>query len=198
MSPAKKLNFDFIANFLNTRTLREKQLIIGFVIAFLFSVDYLVFVQPVVHIFSDTSPKIGALKEELKGLREDLKNKDAIRKKWEDAKKDLAEKEKYFIAPDETPALLENLSKEALQSGVKIMSLEPFDQAKAKSGKNIYTPLPIQVKAAAGTHELGAFLARLENGNTLFKVKELKISSNPLNERKHTIELSMEAFKKDS
>ena len=49
----------------------------------------------------------------------------------------------------------------------------------------------------AGTHEFGAFLARLENGNTLFKVKDLKISSNPLNERKQLIELSMEAFKKD-
>ena len=193
----KKPSFDLLADFLNSRNLREKQLLIGFVIVFIFCADYFLLLQPVLHIFSEVSPKITPLKEELKSLKEDRKNKDAIQKKWEDTKKDLAEKEKFFIAPDETPALLENLSKEALRSGVKITSLEPFDQVRSGSAKNVYTSLPIQVKAMAGTHELGTFLARLENGSTLFKVKDLKISSNPLNERKQIIELSMEAFKKD-
>ena len=196
MKALKKPSFDFIANFLNARNLREKQLIIGFVAVFVFSVDYFILLQPVIRIFSEVSPKMAPLKEELKVLKEDRKNKDAIQKKWEDAKKDLAEKERFFIAPDETPALLENLSKEALRSGVKITSLEPFDQVRG-GGKNVYVPLPIEVKAMAGTHEFGTFLARLENGGTLFKVKDLKISSNPLNERKQLIELSMEAYKKD-
>ncbi len=113
MSALKKPNFDFAANFLNTRSVLEKQLLIGFVVAFLFCIDYFVFLQPVIHIFSEVSPTIAPLKDELKGLKEDQKNKAAIQKKWEDAKKDLSEKESYFIAPDETPALLENLSKEA-------------------------------------------------------------------------------------
>ena len=179
----KKPSFDFIANFLNSRNVREKQLLIGFVIVFIFCADYFVLLQPVLSIFTQVSPKVAPLKEELKGLKEDLKSKEAIQKKWEDAKKDLAEKEKFFIAPDETPALLENLSKEALRSGVKITSLEPFDQVRPASAKSVYTSLPIQVKAMAGTHELGNFLSRLETGSTLFKVKDLKISSNPLNER---------------
>lgn len=192
----KKPSLDVFANFLNSRNVREKQLIIGFVVVLLFSADYFVLIQPVTKIFSEVSPKVAPLKEELKSLKEDNKNKEAIQKKWEEAKKDLGEKEKFFISPDETPALLENLSKEALRSGVKITSLEPSDAVRG-SGKSVYTPLPLEVKAAAGTHELGTFLSRLETGGTLFKVKDLKISSNPLNERKQTVELSMEAFKKD-
>jgi Tfp pilus assembly protein PilO len=192
---AKKLGLDFIANFLNSRTLREKQLIIGFVVVFLFCVDYFLLIQPVIGIFSEVSPKVSPVKEELKALRDDQKNKDSITRKWENAKKELDEKERYFISPDETPALLENLSKEAQKSGVKITSLEPFN-VKAGS-KAAYTPLPIQVKANAGTHELGAFLARLENGQTFFKIADLRITANPLNERKHAVEMNMEVYKKD-
>ncbi len=192
----KKFGMDFVANFLNSRSVREKQLIISFILVFIVLMDVVLLIQPVTKLFLEEFPRIAPVKAELKGLREDQKNREAIQKKWEEAKRELTEKEKMFIAPDETPALLENLSKEALKSGVKIMSLEPFDQ-KSASGKTVYASLPIHVKAVAGTHEFGAFLARLENGQTFFKVTDLKIAANPLNERKQSIELAMEAYKRD-
>ena len=194
--PAKKFNIDIVANFLNSRTLREKQMIIVFGLCFVFFLDWFLVVQRFSAMFAEVSPKIAILKEERKSLKEDQKNKDAIKKKWEDAKHDLTEKEGMFIAPDETPALLEELSKLALQSGVKITSLEPFDR-KSRDKALLYTALPLQMKASAGTHEFGSFLARLENGKTFFKVTDLRIASNPLNERRHSIELSMEVYKKD-
>ena len=194
--PAKKFNVDILANYLNSRTLREKQMIIVFGLVLVFFLDWFLVVQRFSAMFAEVSPKIGLLKEELKSLKEDQKNKVVITKKWEDVKRELAEKDKMFIAPDETPALLEDLSKLAQQSGVKITSLEPFDK-KSGASKALYTPLPILMKASAGTHEFGAFLARLENGKTFFNVTDLRIASNPLNERKHSIELSMEAYKKD-
>ena len=194
--PPKKFNVDIVANFLNSRTLREKQMIIVFGLVFVFFLDWFVLVQRFSAIFAEVSPKIALLKEELKSLNEDQKNKALITKKWEDAKAALGEKEKMFIAPDETPALLEDLSKLAQQSGVKITSLEPYER-KSGSSKALYMPLPLLMKASAGTHEFGAFLARLENGKTFFNVTDLRIAANPLNERKHAIELSMEAYKKD-
>lgn len=188
--------FDTLATFLNSRNAREKYMLVVFFGVFLFALDYFLWLAPVFRIYGDVSPKIAPLQEELKVLREDHKNRDGIRKKWEEVKQEIVEKDRMFIASNETPGLLENLSKQAQRSGVKIVSLEPSDGPKGAS-KSAYSPLPIQVKAAAGTHEFGAFLSNLETGGTFFRVKNLRIASNPLNERKHGIELSMEAYKRE-
>ena len=187
---------DALAAFLNSRNAREKYMLIALFGVFLLTADYFVWLDPTCKAYIAVSPKIVPLREEMKSLREDHKNKDAIQKKWEDAKVELAEKDKMFIAPDETPALLENLSKQAQRAGVKITSLEPFDDPKG-GPKGGYSPLPIQIKATAGTHELGALLSNLETGQTFFRVKDLRITSNPLNDRKHTIDLAMEAYRRE-
>ncbi len=187
---------DLIANFLNSRNVREKQMIIVFMVIFVVAVDYLVWLNPVMHFLFDVAPKISPLKTELEDLKAEQRDKESIRKKWGEARVQLSDREKMFIAPDETPALLEQLSKIAQKSGVRIVSLEPSD-TKSSSSKKMYTPLPILVKASAGTHEFGAFLAQLETGGTFFSIKNLKISANPTNERKHLIELTMEAVKRD-
>ena len=196
MKPLRWPRMDFIAGFLNSRTLREKQMIIGFLVALLFIADYALLLSPVLSVLSSTSPKIGPLREELKGLRDDYKNREEIRKKWEDAKKDIEERNQAFIAPDETPVLLENLSKEAQRSGVKIMSLEPSEGTKSET-KTFYYALPIEMKAVAGTHEFGQFLSYLESGKTFFRVKDLQVASNPQNERRHQFHLFLEAYRRE-
>ncbi len=190
--------FDKAAAFLNARNAREKYMLIALIGVALFVVDYFVWLAPVLSAYSEAAPKIAPLREELKQLKEDHKNKDVLREKWETAKKELIEKDHMFIAADETPALLENLSKQAQKAGVRITSLEPSEGVKMSSAKaSSYTPLPLQMKASAGAHEFGALLSTLETGSTFFRVKDLRIASNPLNERKHLIELSMEAYKRE-
>ena len=200
MKPIKNFSLprlDFVANFLNSRNPREKKMILIFGFTFIFVLDYMFWLSPVFRVFGEITPRIQPLQQELSTLKEDQQNKDAIQKKWLAAKKDIEEKNRQFIGPNETPALLENLSRQAQKSGAKITSLEPFEGGKSSESKGGYSPLPIQVKASAGTHEFGAFLSYLESGPTFFKVKDLKISNNPLNERKHNIELSMEAYKRE-
>ncbi len=150
--------FDALAAFLNSRNAREKYMLVVFVGVFLLVLGYFVWFSPIFEIYKSAAPKVAPLRQELRSLLEDLRNKEEIHKKWEDAKKLLAEKDRLFIASDETPALLENLSKQAQRAGVKITSLEPFESKKTVSGKASYTPLPIQMKAMAGTHEFGSLL----------------------------------------
>jgi len=185
---------DFFVNLLNQRSERQKQLIIGFVVVLVLFLDFALLVKPTARILFEDVPKIAPLKQELKGLIEDHKNKDEIQKKWEELKLSLKERNSVFISQDETPALLENLSKQAQESGVKITSLEPSGDAAAPS-KGSCAPLPIEIKANAGTHELGKFLSNLETGRTFFRVKDLRISANTQSERKHQIDLSLEAYK---
>lgn len=197
MKPLKMPRLDFLVAALNSRSEREKQLIIGFVVVLVVVLDYMLFLAPVLGTFSKVPPKLGPLREEVRGLVEDAQSKDEIRVKWEQAKRLIELRGKALIAPDETPALLENLSQQAQRSGVKIVSLQPLDSARG-SGKSTFTPLPISMKAMAGAHEFGAFLSSLETGSTLFCVKDLRINSNSADDRKHQIELSMEAYKRET
>ena len=191
------LRFDVAAAFLNSRNVREKYMLFAFAGVFLFTLDYFLWLAPVLKTYTKAAPQIFALREERKSLKEDLKNQALIQRKWEEAKKDIGDKDLMFISPDETPALLENLSKEAQKTGVRITSLEPSEKPEGNRSKKGHVPLPIRLEANAGTHELGAFLSNLETGKTFFRVTNLKIMENPSNDRRHVVELSMEAYKRE-
>ena len=186
---------DLAANFLNSRSVREKQLIFGFVIALGLGADLALFVQPVAGILFEFAPKLPPLRQELRELKQDTKSKDAIKKEWEDSRLALQQQQTSFISVDGAPALLEDLSKEAQRSGVKLTALKPSENA--EGGKSLYSRLPIEIKAMAGAHELGQFLSNLETGKTFFRVKDLRVTMNPQNERKHLVQLSLETYKKD-
>ena len=199
MKPVNKFKmpqFDFLIRMLNSRSEREKQAIVGFLILLVFAADYTFLIKPSVKTFSQMLPKLGPLRQELKDLKEDAAAKEDIQKKWEESQKLLTEHSRALIAPDETPLLLENLSQLAQRSGLKILSLQPQESPNMKAG-SLYAPFPITLKGMAGTHEIGSFLNSLETGPTFFSIKDLKINSNPSDDRKHVVELWMEAYKQE-
>ena len=188
---------DALATFLNSRNAREKYMLITLIGVLIFVVDYFAWLAPVLRTYTDAAPRVTSLREDRRTLKDDLKSKDKIIQKWKEAQADMAEKDKMFVSTDQTPALLENLSKEAQRTGVRIMSLEPSDAQKIPGSKSDYRPVPLQLKAHAGTHELGAFLSNLETGSTFFRVTNLRIAEDPTNERKHLVELTMDAYKRE-
>ena len=194
-APLPKLRFDFIANFLNTRSLRERLLALGFAAALVFFVDYFFWLKPAAQTLMRTMPTLSSFEAELDELKQDKKNEAVIREKGESAQKEFKEKENRIGASSQIASLLENLSKLASESGVKIMSLKPIEVLNPASGK-LYFAVPIQISATAGTHELGGFLMRLETGATFFKITDLKIAANPANERKHSVEMMVETYRK--
>lgn len=183
-----------INEFLDSRTNREKIMIMAMGGALILAIDYFLIVGPILGLFSKTAPAIDLRKQELRALRDDQKNKKVIEQNWILAKNELAQKEKMFIAPNELPALLELLSRFAQNSGLRITSLTPVENVAADSGP--YSKIPIKMNATAGTHELGKFLSAIESGEIFIKVTNLKIMANPQNEAKHTIELQLEAIRR--
>lgn len=138
-------------------------------------------------------PEVSQARQALAELKEDKKNEASIRKRWQDMTTMLTENEKAFVAKSEVPAVLEKLSQLALSSGVRIMAVNPIE---SKAGASRYAPVPIRVSAIAGTHELGQFLAKLEGGETFFKVSELSVTANPADERRHMAQLEVTAYTK--
>jgi len=179
--------------FLENRDQKQRNMIVGALFALVLAADFLILVQPVIHVFAKTVPELAAEKEKLTALRDDLKNKDNIEKQWTTAQAKLAEAEKQFIPQGETSSLLEKLSKLAQSSQVKIITLKPLETSDAGSG---LLKIPIHISAVAATHDLGHFLSLLEGGPSYFRVADLKIVTNASDEHRHTIDLSIETYAK--
>ena len=184
---------DKVMSFLNRLNPREKVMFIVMIGAAILVLDYALFIQPAAKLFLATMPELGTVRQDLHALQEDYKNREQINKGWTITSQALIEKEKMFIAPNEIPALLENLSKLAQESGVKILTLKP-DAAQPDAGN--YQRIPIKISALAGAHEFGKFLAKLESNTTFFRVTDVKIQNSPTDTRRHSLDLSIEAYRK--
>ncbi len=159
--------------------------------------DYFLLINPVIGVVMSTSPKLAVMKRQLEELKDDHRNKPLIEQTWEATKKRLAEAESHLVASNELPALLENLSALAQDSGVKIISLKPIETvAKTEKAENVrrYHSIPIEINALSGTHELGKLLSKLESGPTFFRVTDIKITADSANIRRHSILLGLETF----
>ncbi len=204
--PIKELIIGFVntkktalINVISNRPDKEKQLIVIVFLAAFLAIDYFLLVKPCIDYLYKNTPEIASLKSRLDEMRQDQKNKALIEKNWKDTALELETREKMFISPNEIPALIENLSKTASDSRVKILSLQPVEAARKedkKDSKDEHLPIPIKIDGLAGAHELGSFLARLESGETFIRITDMRINSNPQDSHRHLIGLDIEAYKK--
>ncbi len=189
-----KIPVEKIIKYLNERPPREKVMILVMVLAAALVVDNFLFVQPVWGVFSKLWPEMTSLSAQIKEFKEDRKNKGAIAQRWAETRNKLITQEKMFVETDDTPQLLESLSKSAQRSGLRIVSLKPLQTVPTET--DLYWKLPIQISALAGTHEFGKFLASLEGGNIFFRITDLKIAGNMVDNRKHQIDIYLEGYQR--
>jgi Tfp pilus assembly protein PilO len=182
-----------LTDFFNNRQPREKKMLVVLAVALLIFLDYFLVARPILGVFTLTGPKLHQIRQELRTLKEDQKNKDLISQRLARLQTEFENSEKSFVAAGEFSALLENLSKLAGSSGVKIISLSPVWPGKDQAGKAVM-PVLIEISALAGTHDLGKFLVQLESGPVFFKISALGIAENPANPRKHTVNLKLEVL----
>jgi type IV pilus assembly protein PilO len=181
-------------NYLNSRNPREKIMIVALGGALVLAIDYLLILNPMVGVFMKITPKIGIERSVLAGLKDDKRNSAKIETEWTQFEAKLTEIDKRFVAPDSMPALLENLSQIASDSGIRITSLKPTESVKAETPG--FARVPIRVNATGGGHELGQFLAKLENGGTFFKITNLRVTVDDNQPKRHLIEIDVEAYRK--
>lgn len=185
---------DSVQSFIQSRTAREKKMLMILAAGLVLFVDYWLFILPMTFFSQKTLPRLVAVKEEARMLREDWKNKTQIEKSWEDSKREMEALEKGLMSGDEIPGVLESLSKEAQKAGLKITSLKPLETN--GSDRGFYVKIPITIHAIAGSHELGSFLERLEGGKIFFRVRDLHVQGNPADSKRHLVEMQIEAFQR--
>lgn len=190
-----KPSVDQFMSFYSARSDREKIMVIALGVAAALFLDYWILVRPVAAIYAETLPKLQRLNAEKKELVSDWKNQDRIQERWTKTTLEVQAKEKRFVATNELPSLLENLSRLARESGVKILALRPIESQEQASGGR-YQPAHVKISATAGAHELGSFLSKLENAQTFFAVKNLVIRSNTSDLKKHLIEVELLVYRR--
>jgi Tfp pilus assembly protein PilO len=185
---------DPVMNFLNARSLRQKMTILIAAGVAVVALDYFLILNPMIRVFVKITPKISVEGAELRQLKEDKRNAAKTEEQWKSLKMELSTAENRFVDADGMPTLLENLSKLASASGIRIMSLKP--EAQTKASIQGFNRVPIKISAQGGTHELGRFLAQLEGGKAFFRVRDLKIQTTDIEPRRHRIELDIETYQK--
>ncbi|OGX43704.1 MAG: hypothetical protein A3H41_03175 [Omnitrophica WOR_2 bacterium RIFCSPLOWO2_02_FULL_45_28] len=119
-------------------------------------------------------------------------NLDALRARYTDP-------ENKIFSESELTALLDDISKKALNSGLKIMQMRPqgvsadWEKEAIDSAGLRLLPLALRLELASGYHQLGRFLFALEN-NPLISVAELKLRPDSAEFTKQKVELTLKIY----
>ena len=188
-----KISFDRATQFFNSRNLREKTMLIIFVICFVLVVDALLFIQPSINSFFRVQPELRKVNDELKELELDKRDAKKIESEWRSMNDKLEKLSSRFVSSSEVSA--ETLSRLAQESNVKISSLTPSDKPRDELAGS-YKQVLIKIRGMAGAHSLGKFLAKVESDSLFFKIGNLTIKENEADDKSHDIEMSVECYRK--
>lgn len=126
--------------------------------------------------------------------------------------------DKYKISlpvRSDIPTILQEISRIASESKIKILKMEPVKESKEATGMpvppmpsmpgmpqeqppqiggTVYTEIPIKIEANGGYHDLGGFINNLENAKNFMKVSELDIDADSDNIYRHKIDMIIVAY----
>ena len=109
----------------------------------------------------------------------------------------MADLDKLVPLEGDIPIILQNISKAAYDTMVKIFQMRPSREDKeamleTASGK--YYRIPISIDAKASYHQFGKFLNTLENSDIFMNVSSLEIIPSSRDQRRHNIRLVINTF----
>jgi len=173
---------------------RNKLILTGIVILIILYLDFSFVLKSQRRAIRAVNSNIVRLRKGLENLETDLN-----RMKRQEAGLSVGQ-EKRLVSTGQMPWVIEEISRLANQQGVRIFQVRPVREVSAKkvSGKSIgadqYLSILINLELSAGYHQLGRFLAGLENHSIFLQVHELDISRNEKNPFEHEINLVLKTY----
>lgn len=152
------------------------------------------FLKPQVLWVYNTLVKSGKISADFKEAGTDISRIDIFRKEIDVNKGKIEKYEKMLPVEQEIPGILEELSTMARNSGIKIVGITPVVENKVERRNQVYQEIPIVISAKCGYHELGSFLANIENSSRFMKVADIEIKANKASPRKHDVELILVSY----
>lgn len=170
---------------------KHQMVILGVLISILLAILYFyLLLKPQAIRVVSAAVKNGKMKSDLKTMEGEIANIPKYSQEITAYKDKVERYERMLPAEQEIPNLLESLSGMAKSSGVKIVGITPVAVPEDKKQQGlIYQEIPILISAKSGYHELGNFLAKLEDADRFMKVGDIEINANRVTPKRHDVEL---------
>ena len=169
-------------------------------VAILFSIlifDYVVLLSPQARLFKEIRNKVSQKSKDLKKAKTDIALIGQFQERSEVLQKKMEQLAFRIPQEEEIPLIVENISRIANESFVKITSIKPLKEEKQlflSSEMGTYYEIPIAIEAKCGYHQLGKFINKLENNQTVMNVAGLEVAPNPQDKFRRFAKLLIKTF----
>ncbi len=141
------------------------------------------------------------LKTNITSAHDDAKFFTTYQNKVKDLKNELEGLNKKVVAEEDLPNSMESISKYADNSVVRILKIRPIaDIASAKAvtskSQENFIRQKVTISAKCGFHQLGRFMALLENAPVFFDIKSIEIQTDQQEYLKHLVTIILEVVLK--
>ncbi|MBU0633453.1 MAG: type 4a pilus biogenesis protein PilO [Candidatus Omnitrophica bacterium] len=177
---------------------REQYRIAGLILMFIIAVFYFsLVVHPQLKRLIILTAQEKALRHRIRSVEELNKDKESLDKDIQKIKDRLDYFEEQLPSQVNIPQILESLVTIAKNCNVNFTAVEPQKIEEIRVGEEggrTYLEIPIKLRLEAGYHELGRFINRIENYPRFMKVNKIKIEERNLNSKRHSADLTVNAF----
>ena len=146
------------------------------------------------HAFSEGKK----LKMDIISTRDASKMSGTNKTRLEDLRQEGSKLGKMIVGVQDLPLVLESISKSAEISGVRILRIQPVNDAKSSSGTTL---LPgdlkrqrITISARSGFHQLGRFVALLEGATVFMDIKNIEIQGDEQEYNRQVVTIVLEVL----
>ncbi|HAJ57811.1 MAG TPA: hypothetical protein DCL35_08660 [Candidatus Omnitrophica bacterium] len=186
------------------KSLRDNPKALMAALAFVFLLDGFILVRvqfiPLVHMWS----KANKIKADIRQASVDSKSAATFKNSLNNLRAEIADLNKKAITEGDLPQALETISKFAAISTVKILRIRPMTEVRRLqkpvkvSNDEEFIREKISITAMAGFHQLGRFLALIENSPIFFDVRKLEIRTDSKEYTKHSITIFLDVVLRKS
>ncbi|HOX54203.1 MAG: type 4a pilus biogenesis protein PilO [Candidatus Omnitrophica bacterium] len=190
----KNINTDFLKKI---DLQKHSKLILGVAAALLFLLDFSLIMKPQLKWLKDLNPKINELRTNIEETRRDIALLKQIEEASQGSKRKMSDIEKRVPQEEDIPLVLQDISKAANDSMIKILQIRPMKEEKEvalKTQSGQYYRIPISIEAKGSYHLFGKFLSTLENSEIFMSVNTLEITSSDKDFKNHNINLVINTF----
>ena len=181
-------NFDFQ---------KHSKLILGIGAVLIILLDYVLIMGPQIRWQKSLGPKIKKLKFEIEQTDRDIALISRLQKQYQSSKKNMDDIEKRVPQEEDIPLVLQDISKAANNSMIKIFQMRPMKAEKEeilKTEAGRYYRIPISIEAKGSYHLFGKFLCTLENSEIFMSINNLRISPSAKDYKRHNMDLTINTF----
>jgi|CXWL01.1.fsa_nt_gi Tfp pilus assembly protein PilO len=190
------ITFDPIIERLKKLDPKYHYVILGGALLFVFLLNYFLLFRPLLGSLNKVNTQISELRSNLQDAKTDMARVGQNRDQLEKIRGQVNQVKVKIRSAQEVPLILEDISRIASAQGLKIDQLMPLKDQKvllAKQKDVEYYALPILVQARSPYHDLGRWLAQLEEEKIFYGIGSLSITANPKDTMRHQIQVTIKA-----